>query len=129
MMSDNTAGLSLEEEGDDFILSVTGTEGGVSKVRLTEAQVLTLIQSAPAFRDRIVLRRSPEGADVSAVVVTPVSHIGVQPDSLGESVLITFQSTTRGRLTFALDPRGVQILLEHLPAALAEIVSAKRTRQ
>ena len=128
-MPSNTSGLDLKEDGDDFILSVTGTDGTVSNVRLTEAQMLTLSQSAPAFRERIVLRRSPEGADFSAVVVTPVSHVGIQSDSLGISVLLTLPSATQGRMVYALSPQIARLILEHLPPALLEIESAKPTRQ
>lgn len=123
-----TAGLDVAEENDDFILSATDTGGHVASLRLTEEQMITLCQSAPAIRDRIVLRRSPEGADVSAVVVTPVSHVGIQSDSLKESVLLTLQSETRGRLTFALAPRGARLILEHLPKCLDEL-AAKPTKQ
>jgi hypothetical protein len=87
-MSDNTSGLDLTEDDDDFVLSVTGRDHTITRVRLTEDQMMTLCQSAPLYRDKIVLRRSPEGADISAVVVTPVSHLGIQPDSLKESVLL-----------------------------------------
>ena len=128
-MPDNTGGLTLQEDGNDFILSVTDEDGTVSQVRLTEAQMMTLSQSAPAFRERIVLRRSPEGGNVSAVVVTPISQIGVQPDSLGTSVLLTLQSTTQGRMVYALSPQIARLILEHLPASLAEIESAQPTRQ
>jgi hypothetical protein len=124
-----TAGLDVVEDGDDFILSVTAKDGKASTVRLTEEQMMTLSQSVPLFRDRIVLRRSPEGADVSAVVVTLVSHIGIQPDSLKDTVLLTLQSNTRGRMTFGLPPHAVRLMLEHLPKSLAEIEGAKLTKQ
>jgi hypothetical protein len=124
-----TAGLDFTEDGDDFVLSVTGEDGTVSSLRLTEAQVMTLSQSAPAFRDKIVLRRSPESAGVSAVVVTLVSHVGIQPDSLKETVLLTLQSSNRGRLTFGLPPDLVRLILQHLPGSLAEIEDEKLTKQ
>jgi hypothetical protein len=127
-MSDS-AGLHIEEDGEDFILSVTNKDKTVSKIRLTEQQMMTLSQSAPLYRDRIALRRSPEGADVSTVVVTLVTHIGIQPDSLKETVLLTLQSSTRGRLTFGLPPQIVRLMLEHLPKSLEEIEGAKLTKQ
>jgi hypothetical protein len=127
-MSD-TAGLDLVEDGDDFILSVTDKNNAISKVRLTEQQMMTLSQSAPLYRDKIALRRSPEGADISAAVVTPVTHVGIQPDSLKESVLLTLQSSTRGRLHFGLTPDIVRLMLKHLPKSLEEIEGAKLTKQ
>jgi hypothetical protein len=124
-----TSGLDLTEDGDDFILVVTASDDTVSRVRLTEDQVMAICQSAPLFLDKIALRRSPEGADVSAVVVTSVTHVGIQPDSLKESVLLTLQSSTRGRLTFGLPPYIVRLMLEHLPGSLAEIEGTKLTKQ
>jgi hypothetical protein len=126
---DATAGLDLQEDGDDFILIATDENGTVSRLRLTEDQMLTFAQSAPVVRDKIVLRRSPEEGGVSVVVVTLVSDLGIQPDSLKESVLLTLQSATRGRLTFGLSPNAVRLLLEYLPKSLAEIESANLTRQ
>ncbi len=128
-MSDVTTGLKLEEDGSDFVLSVTAKDGAISTVRLTEDQMMTLSQSAPGIRERILLRRSPEGADVSAVIVTPVNRIGIQPDSLGESVLLTLQSATQGRMVYGLSPQIARLILEHLPPSLAEIESARPTRQ
>jgi hypothetical protein len=129
VMSDNTAGLSLDEEGDDFVLAVTGKDGTVSRVRLTEQQMMTLIQSTPAFRERIVLRHNPEGDSVSAVLVTRVSQIGIQPDSLGVDVLLTLVSSTGARLTFALSPQIARILIDRLPGVVEEIDSSKTTKQ
>jgi len=129
MTEDLTAGLDFQEDGEDFVLSVTGRSGVTTTVRLTEDQVMALSQSAPMWRDRIVLRRSPSGGDASAVVVTPVTHIGIQPDSLKTSVLLTLQSTTRGRLTFGLPPGIARLALEHLPRALKEIEGDRPTKQ
>jgi hypothetical protein len=126
---DATADLDLVEDGDDFILMATAANGAVDRLRLTEDQMMTLAQSAPLWRDRIVLRRSPEAAGTEAVVVTPVSHVGIQADSIKESVLLTFQSSTRGRLTFALPPVIAHLILEHLPNSLREIETDKPTRQ
>jgi hypothetical protein len=126
---DDTAGLDLKEDGDDFILVVRSADGTESQVRLTERQMMTLVQSAPVFRDKIVSRRSPGGNDVSAVVVTPVTHVGIQPDSLKELVLLTLQSSTRGRLTFGLPPNISRLIVEHLPGILREIEEDKPTKQ
>ena len=60
MTEDLTAGLDFQEDGQDFVLSVADRNGVTTTVRLTEQQVITLSQSAPAWRERIVLRRSPE---------------------------------------------------------------------
>ena len=128
-MTDPSSGLSLDEDGDDFILSVMGKDGDLTKVRLTEVQVMTLGQSAPAFRDRIAARHNPRSDLVSAVVATPVTHLGVQPDSLKAAVLLTLQSDTGGRLTFELLPHAVHLLLEHLPGSLAEIEGTNLRKQ
>jgi hypothetical protein len=129
MANELTAGLDFQEDGSDFILSVTGKDGGTTKVRLSEDQVIALSQSAPAWRERIVLRRSPEGGDVSAVVVTPVTALSCHPDSLGASVLVTFQSATQLQMTYSLTPSGARLLLQHLGPSIAEVESARPTKQ
>src|SRR6266478_821743 len=116
--------LDLTEDGEDFVLSVTGQDRTVSTVRLTEAQLMTLIQSVPLFRERIVLRHNPESDSASAVLVSHVSQIGLQPDSLGVDILLTLVFPTGARQTFGLSPQLAQILIQHLPEVLAEIVSA-----
>jgi hypothetical protein len=129
MSTDITAGLDFTDEGDDFLLSVTDEGGQTTKVRLTEQQVLTLSQSAPAWRDRLALRRSPEGGDSSAVVVTPVTGLFCQPDSLGRSVLVAFQSATELRMVYSLSPNGTRLLLREAAQALEQIAGAHPTRQ
>lgn len=129
MAADLTSGLDFQEEGDDFILSVIGKDGGTTKVRLTEDQVLTLSQSAPGWRERIVLRRSPEGGDVSAVIVTPVEALSCNPDSLGTSALVTFQSATQQRMTYGLSPSMATLLVQQVLRALQELAAGSPTRQ
>lgn len=63
------------------------------------------------------------------MIVTPVVGVAVQPDSLGEFVLLTLQSTTGGRITFGLSPSIVRLILEHLPKSLENTVSSRPTKQ
>jgi hypothetical protein len=121
--------VDLDEDGADFILRRTAADGTISELRLSEEDVMAVSQSAPIWRDRLALRRSPASGDVTAVVVTPVTAVGIQPDSLKESVLLTLQSNTRGRLTFGLSPRIIRLVLKNLLLALNEIESANPTRQ
>jgi hypothetical protein len=121
--------LDLREDGDDFILIAADATGVSSSIRLSESQVMGLAQSAPVFREKIALRHSPEGADVSAVLVTPVVNVALQPDSLGEDVLLTLISSTTGRVTFGLSPLIAQLLVDHMPKVIEEIRSTKLSRQ
>src|SRR5262245_15646114 len=117
--------IDLVDDGDDFILKVTAKDGSISEVRLSERQTMTLSQSAQAVLSRIASRHNPRADSVEAVVTTPVAQIGVQPDSLGVAVLLTLVSSTEARMTFALPPDIARLLVEHLPASIAEIDSAK----
>jgi hypothetical protein len=121
--------LDLKEEGDDFILIAADANGVASSIRLSEDQVMGLAQSGPVFREKIALRHSPEGADASAVLVTPVVNLALQPDSLGEDILLTLISSTNGRVTFGLSPKIAQLLADHLPAVITQILSTKFSRQ
>lgn len=127
-MSDPTHGMAFDEDGEDFVLTVTGKDGVSSSVRFTADQLLTLSQSATTWRERILLRRLPKGA-AGVRLVTPVHRIGIEPNMLGTAVLLTLQSATETTTAFALSPHIVRQMVEHLPAALAEVEAAAMTRQ
>lgn len=127
-MANTPSGLHLKESGDDFVLIVAGENDTTTEVTLTAEQVLTLGQSALAFRSRILIRHNPTIDGVEAVLVTNVEDIWLNPNSLKTSVLLTLlcQST---RLTFALAPNLATRLAQSLPTEIAKIVGINPTRQ
>ena len=127
-MSREVSGLDLIEDGGDFRLSVTDETGNTTSVRLTPHQVLTLAQSAPSFRERILAPHNPSGGAVQAVVATPVVQIGLNQDSLGEEILLTLIAPNGARATYAIPLHIAEHLVERLPVRVAELKKS-RTRQ
>jgi len=42
--------LSLEADGDDFVLSRKAEDGTITSIKLSETDILTLAQSVPALQ-------------------------------------------------------------------------------
>jgi hypothetical protein len=129
-MPKRAPGLTLAPSGDNFILRRTTANGRTVGMTLSDDDVLTLAQSAPAFRDRILSKRTPAGGKYSAVYATPVVQIGLAPDALGENILLTLVAPSGAQVTFGLPPHIVGHLVEHLPVHLAKAsVATPPTRQ
>jgi hypothetical protein len=115
------SGLDLTEDGDDFVLSVAGQGGAITKIRLTEAQVLTLGVSSLSFQEGILSKRDARGGGASAVMAVAVDQFRVQSDSLGEDLLLTLQTTNGRQLCFAFPPHHAQRLAMEVPIEVAEM--------
>jgi hypothetical protein len=121
------AGLDLVPDGDNFLLSVTYA-GVVTEIKLTPEQLLTLAQSAPLFRERILSQRHPAPGNVDAVVATPVVQIALNTDSLDQDILLTMFGTSLAGQTFAVPSHIAQHLVDRLPTWIAKLRKPK-TRQ
>jgi hypothetical protein len=123
-MPKRAPGLTLDPSGDNFILRRTTANGRTVGMTLSDGDVLTLAQSAPVFRDRILSKRNPAGGEYSAVYATPVVQIGLAPDALRENVLLTLVAPSGAQVTFELPPHIVDHLVERLPVHLAKVSGA-----
>jgi hypothetical protein len=123
------SGLELTEDGDGYILSVAGPSGESAQVKLTAEQVLVLAQSAPLFRERVLLRRKPKAEGVEPVLVTQVVRVGLNEDMLRENILLTMIDNAGASMTFALPPEIVTLLAQRLPARLAEMLKSQPRKQ
>jgi hypothetical protein len=126
-MTEKTHGLALDPDGDDFVLRRDNPDGTVSELRLSADDVLTLSQSAPLFRERILARRNPATGGVEAVLVTPVAQFRATPDSLGVDILLTLAFANGAQLTYSLSPRVASLLAKHLAEELVKMSAAKPT--
>jgi hypothetical protein len=130
LMPKRPPGLTLDPQGNDFVLRRTTPDGKTRSLVLSDDDVLSLAQSAPLFRGRILSKRNPEGGTLSAVYATPVVQIGLAPDALGENILLTLIAPSDAEVTFELPPHIVGHLVQRLPAHLARALAAKpSTRQ
>ena len=94
--------LSLEPHGDGYLLRRTGAGGDVAEIKLSEANVITLAQSARQLTDRILARRSRPGAD--AVSLMPVEQIELNMDLHRTCVHLTLIDSSGARVGFSLSP-------------------------
>jgi hypothetical protein len=85
-MSEST--LRLDDDGEGFVLRRT-VDGNTSELPLSADDVLTLSQSAQAFRERVLSRHDPEGGNARAVYATHVVQVGLDTEAIGERVLLT----------------------------------------
>jgi hypothetical protein len=117
--------LSLEPQANGFLL--TQSETGTS-MTISENDILALAQSLPALRDLALARRSPRGDFVSAVVMTPVTRIGLNTDIHKTEIQLLMFDRHGARVGFALAPDVARPLAERLPVRLAEIDAASKNR-
>lgn len=128
-MPKRAAGLSLDAEGNGFILRRTNPEGRTVGMRLSAQDVLTLAQSAQALREQVISRHDPEGERVRAVYATPVVQVGIAPEAIGERILLTLIGPSATELTFAIPAHIAQHLVDRLPHFLQQMRSGPSTRQ
>ncbi|WP_159726639.1 hypothetical protein [Methylosinus sp. Ce-a6] len=123
-MSEASSGLSLDPDGDGFILSRTGDDGVTARIALSAADILALTRSALALRETSLAQRQPASGDVEAVLATPVEKIALHREMLGDNLLLTLLSPDGNRLAFALPSALAAELAERLAGALAEQAAA-----
>jgi len=121
--------LTLDEEGDSFVLRHQGADGKETELILTEQDVLTLGNSASAFVKAILLRRTPKAGSVKTVLATQVARFSADPDSLGEDILLALVTPNGGQMIYAIPPNIGRLLRDRLDKSIAEIESAGLTRQ
>jgi hypothetical protein len=121
--------LNLEEKDDGYVITRTDKGGHQTNLWLSEDDILTLSQSAAGLRQSILAKRNPATGGVEAVFATVVSQFSVLPDTLSQDVLLTLVGPNGAQTIFAIPPEVAPLLAERLPKVVAEIASAKLTRQ
>lgn len=119
--------LSLEETKSGFVLSGATANGRTkTSVLLNEDDIITLAQSLPPLRDRILARQSRPGAE--AIAMTPVAQIALNVDFHKSEVHLLMIDRHGARTGFALPPEIARELAERLPVRLDEIDVAMKVR-
>jgi hypothetical protein len=115
--------LDLEEEGNEFVLTRTTEDGEFHSIGLSVEDVLTLAQSGPLLRQRI-LERQPQGdGAISAVAATPVAETKAFLDALGETILLHLISPGGSHVVFELSPERSTELARSLVSRVSEVNS------
>lgn len=121
--------LTLNPDGEDFVLIRKAEDGTITSIKLTETDVLTLAQSAPNLQQQVLSRHAPRGDSHSAVSVMPVSQAELHDEAMGESILLVLHSPGGSRVTYALPPQLAELLVQRLPVFLARLSAGKPTKQ
>jgi hypothetical protein len=115
--------LKLEPAGDDYLLS---TANGMS-ITLSDADILTLAQSAPLLRDHVLSKHSRGG--VNARSSTPVAQAVLNTDLHRTEILLEMIDQYGTRVGFVLPLDVARPLSERLPHRVAEIEQAVANRK
>lgn len=121
--------LSLDPDGDDFVLTRKAEDGTVTSMKLSETDILTLTQSVPALQQQVLSRHNRNASDYTAVSATQVVQMALNDEALKEAILLTMIGPGGSRATFALPPHIAELLVQRLPVFLARIAAAKPTKQ
>ena len=100
--------ISLEPDGENFILRVEATDGPTQVVSLTAEQVLSLSQSAPSYRQDILSR-----LHAGALFASPLRGVGAGWDGFGKAILLDLKLSPSGNVIFD----GLRRLLADGPAS------------
>ena len=107
--------VSLDEDGDGFVLRVRTEGGKVKTVAMSADDVLALMQSAPIYRQQIMARRHP-----SVVYGTPVSAINLTWDALGETLLLELRLPSNASLLVEVSPENSRKLALQILKTIAD---------
>jgi hypothetical protein len=121
--------LSLDPDGDNFVLRRVDANGTTTTMKLSETDVLTLAQSVPALQQLVLSRRKPRGGSHTAVSATEVAQVALHSERMGEATLITMIAQGGAHATFALPRHIVELLAERLPVLLTRMVAANPSKQ
>lgn len=124
------AKLSLEQEGDGFVLTKIDPQGQASTMHLTDEEVLILAQSAPKMQDRVIAKHTPVGGGRPPVSVVPVGQLSLNTDAHHTEIHMQFLTPSGSKSQiFGLPAEAAKSLLEALPKWIAKIEAPKSFSQ
>jgi hypothetical protein len=119
--------LTLDPQGDNFLLRQVTTEGTAVSMTLSDSDVLKLAQSARTLRHHVLAKRSREGAE--AVALTPVAQIELNTDLHDSEIHLAMIDGHGAKEGFLLTLDLAQSLLHRLPTFVARLTGAKPVKQ
>src|ERR1700722_4710022 len=96
--------LSLDPDGDDFVLRRVAADHTTTTMKLSETDILTPAQSVPALQQQVLSRHNRNAADYTAVSATEVVQVALHDEALNQVILLTTIGPGGSRATFALPP-------------------------
>jgi hypothetical protein len=128
-MDENLSSLTLDPDGDNFILRRTAADGIATMMALSARDVLTLAQSAAALQQQVLARHAPKGGTVTAIAANPVKQIEIIREMLDENILLAITSSGGGQTIFAVPFPVAQHLTEQISAHLAAMQLSRPPHQ
>jgi hypothetical protein len=128
-MSEAPSRLTLEADGDNFVLSRTDAAGVTARIPLTAVDLVSIMKSALAARNKGLSQRQPASGEVEAVLAAPVAEVAVHREILGDNVLLTMIATDGTRLAFALPSALAADVAERIARVAQEGAGATSARQ
>jgi hypothetical protein len=120
--------LTLVEYEGGYLLRRVSAKGQISKMLLSEQDVLNLGQSLPSLRDRILSRYSRAGTIVP-IVTTPVAHFSLNHDLLGEDIVLTLTVPSGSEIAYSIPLDLAARLAERIPDHVVRARGRKNARQ
>lgn len=96
--------LSIDPDGNDYVLKRDEGNGKITSLRLSEVNVVFLGRLAPTVAKRIVASKSLAGGDVSASVAAPIKSAAVNTDLHGDLILLRVIDEFDGEFDFSCSP-------------------------
>lgn len=122
-MPEQDSKLSLDPDGNDFLLRKVAADGTATAIKLSDADILTLAQSALILRSHVLAKRSREGAD--AVMLTPAARIELNTDLHNSEIHLAMIDRHGASAWFSLSLELARLLRDGLPPRVSEIEKSR----
>jgi hypothetical protein len=117
--------VSLDEEGEHFVLGVPDGDGATTEIKLTADQVLSLSRSALSLEERILARHNPQGEGAVPLHAVFVEEFLVQADRHGDYLIQTVALSQGRRMVFAFARQYAIRLAVEVQSKVAEMQRLK----
>jgi hypothetical protein len=119
--------LSFEPRADKWALIHTTADGTKVEMILSDAEVLTIVQSSPLWRDRILSKLSRTGVEARSTTI--VAQVELNTDIFREAIHLRMIGENGASMGFELPLEVARPLADRLPIRVAEIEAEKPTKQ
>ena len=127
-MSDRAFGVNIEPDGDEWELRRVAKDGSVTNIRLSNEDVLSLVEYAPLLQDRALSRLPGAAGTMRPVFASEVQQIAVGRDVIGQ-VLMEVSLLNGPKLTYSLSGSVALRVARRIAETLQEAHLENPTKQ
>ncbi len=114
-------GLSLTETEDGFLLVRKAENGELTRLHLSESDMIGLKAKFDAWAAQLLLRAQAKSGSVQAIVAHPASKVSVGTDALAANVLLQLGAPTGEQMTISMSLEAAESLLAELPQLVTQL--------